>query len=84
MISKKIDTWKIQLTMAMNVMSSKDNDEERVMHSKSINVEMMINYKGDEVIAQPFQTLLSRYQIGLETSMKGSKTRKLLQTNKRV
>ena len=68
----------------MNFMSSKDNDEERVMHSKRINVEMMINYKGDEVIAEPFQTLLSRYQIGLETSMEGSKTRKLLQTHKRV
>ena len=41
------------------------------MHSKSENVEMMLNDKEDEVI-EPFQTLFSRYQIGLETSMKSS------------
>ena len=29
---KKSDTQKIQLTIAINFMSSKDNDEERVMH----------------------------------------------------
>ena len=32
---KKSDTWKIQLTIAINFMSSKDNDEECVMHLKS-------------------------------------------------
>ena len=32
----------------------------------------MINDKADEVIEKHFQLLLSRYQIGLETSMKGS------------
>ena len=53
-------------------MSSKDNDNERKMHSKSDNIEIMINYKADEVIEELFQSLLSRYQIGLETSMKGS------------
>ena len=30
---RKSDTWKIQLTIAINFVSSKDNDEERVMHS---------------------------------------------------
>ena len=44
-------------------MSSKDNDEERVMYSSD---------KAHEVIEELFQSLLSRYQIGLETSMKGS------------
>ena len=29
--------------ISINFMSSKDNDEERVMHSKSDNKEMMIN-----------------------------------------
>ena len=53
-------------------MSSKDNDNERIMHSQSDNIEVMINYKADEVIEELFQSLLSRYQIGLETSMKGS------------
>ena len=32
----------------------------------------MINDKADEVIEEPFRSPLSIYQIGLETSMKGS------------
>ena len=31
MISKKSDTWKVQLLIANNFMSSNHNDEERVM-----------------------------------------------------
>ena len=42
------------------------------MHSKSDNIEIMINDKADEVIEELFQSLLSRYQIGSETTMKGS------------
>ena len=56
----------------MNFISSKNNDEERHMHSKSDNVEIMMNDKADEVIEEPFQSFLSRYQIKLETSVKGS------------
>ena len=44
------------------------------MHSKSNNIEIMINDKTDEVIKerlQLIQLLLSRYQIGLEPSPKG-------------
>ena len=29
---KKFDTWKIQLTIAINFISFKDNGKERVMH----------------------------------------------------
>ena len=32
---KESDMWKIQLTIANNFISSIDNDEEHVMHSKS-------------------------------------------------
>ena len=39
---------------------------------KSDNIEVMINDKADEVTEELFQSLLSRYQIGLETSVKGS------------
>ena len=53
--------------ISINFIFSKDNDEERVMHSKSDNKEMMINDKKDEVIEEIFRSLLSRYQIGLET-----------------
>ena len=42
------------------------------MHSKSDNIEIMINEKADEVIKKRFETLLSRYQHGLETLMTGS------------
>ena len=40
--------------------------------SKHSNIEIMVNDKADKVIEEPFQSLLSRYQIGLETSMKDS------------
>ena len=43
-----------------------------VMRSKSDNIEIMISDKADEVIEELFQSLLSRYQIGLETSMRVS------------
>ena len=55
----------------MNFISSKDNDKEHVMHSKSGNIEIMSHDKADEVIEEPFESNLSRYQVGLETSMKG-------------
>ena len=42
------------------------------MHSKSDNIEIMTHYKADEVIEELFQSLFSTYEIGLETSMKGS------------
>ena len=47
-------------------MSSKHNDEERVMHSKSDSIENMINDKADEVIEELFQSILSWHQIALE------------------
>ena len=42
------------------------------MYSKSDNLEIMINNKASEFIEEFFQSLLSRCQIKLETSMKGS------------
>ena len=35
------DMWKIQLTIAINFISSKDVDEHCVIHSKSENIEIM-------------------------------------------
>ena len=46
---KKSDTWKIQLTIAINFASSKDNNEKCVMHSKSDEIEIMINDNEGEV-----------------------------------
>ena len=59
---QKSDTWEIQLTI----------DEQRVMHSKSNNVEFMSYDNVNEVVNELFQSLLSRYQIDLETSMRGN------------
>ena len=47
---KKSNTWKIQLTIANSFISSIDNDEERVMHSKSDNMDIMINDETDELL----------------------------------
>ena len=46
---KKSDTWKIQLTIGNKFISSLDNDEQRVIHSKSENTEVMINDEADKV-----------------------------------
>ena len=42
------------------------------MHSKSDNIEFMSYDNVNEVVNELFESLLSRYWIGLETSMKGS------------
>ena len=44
---KKFDTRRIQLTISINIMSSKDTAPERLMHSKNDNIESMINDKAD-------------------------------------
>ena len=65
--------WKIQLTAAINFISSKpDSDETRIMHAKSDNIKIMIGSETNEVIEELFISLLQRYQEGLEESMKGS------------
>ena len=42
------------------------------MHLKSDNIKIMINDKADQVIEKNFDSRLSKYQISLETTMKGS------------
>ena len=39
--------WKIQLTMAINFISSKDSEEIRTMYTKSDNIEIIIGNKTD-------------------------------------
>lgn len=39
---------------------------------KSDNIKIMSHDKADEVIGELFKSHLSRYQIGLETLMKGN------------
>ena len=67
---KKSDTWKIQSTKAINFTFSIDNDEERVMHSKSENTEIMVNDIAGKIRKELFKLLQNRYQNNLEGSMK--------------
>ena len=64
--------WNIQLTMAINFISSKDSDETRTKHTKSNNVEIMMGSETDEIIEDLFESFLQIYQEGLEESMRGS------------
>ena len=48
-IEETSSEWKIQLTMAINSISSKDFDETRTMHTKNNNVEIMIASETDEI-----------------------------------
>ena len=58
--------------MTVNFVSSKDFDEIRTMHTKSDNIYIMMGYETDDSIKELFESLLQRYQEGLEDSMKGS------------
>ena len=43
----KIKEWKIQLSMTINFISSKDSDEIPTMHTRSSNIEIMMVNKTD-------------------------------------
>ena len=72
-VEETLSEWKIQLTMAINFIYSKDSDENRTMHTKSNNVEMIMGSETDEIIENLFESFLQNYQEGLEESMRGSK-----------
>ena len=63
--------WKIQLTMAINFISSKGSDEIRTMHTKSNIVEIMMGSEKNEII-EDLESFLQKYQEGLEESVRGS------------
>ena len=50
--------WKIQLTAAVNFISSKDSDETRNMRVKSNNVEIMMGSETDEIIKELYKSIL--------------------------
>ena len=53
---KKSGTWKIQVTIAIKSMSSKNTEETKVMHSKSNNVGIMIGNKTSGIIKEFFES----------------------------
>ena len=75
-IKIKKDSIKIQLTMSINFISHKDSSETCTMSgrkcvtcTKSDNIEIMMSSKTHEIIEEIFESLLQRYQEGLEESM---------------
>ena len=57
------DAWKIQLTIVINFISSKNVDEERVIHSTSDNTKFMPYSDANEIINELFESLCSRYEV---------------------
>ena len=49
-------TWIVQLTIAVNFISSRDNDEEQVMHLESDNIEVMTHDNVNEVMKEIFES----------------------------
>ena len=46
--------WKIQLTVQISYISSKDSEETRTMHSNSCNIEIIKGNETDETIEKLF------------------------------
>ena len=63
--------WKIQLTMSINFISSKDSDETCNMHTKSDIIEIIMGSETNNIIEELCESLIQKYQEGLEESMKG-------------
>ena len=54
---QKSGTWKVQLTIAINFISSKDADEEQVMHLESNNIEFMTYGNANNIDDELFESL---------------------------
>ena len=71
--------WKIQLTMAISIMSSNGSEETRTMHTKSNNMEIRMGSETDKIaedliVEDLFESFLQKYQEELEESTRGSKS----------
>ena len=71
LISKNLTHGKFNKQLADTFISFIDNEEERFMHSKRDNIEIIMNDKADETKENVFNSLKNRYQSNLE-SMKNS------------
>ena len=68
---KTHDEEKVQLTMKINFISSKNSDETRTMHIKNKMItEIIIDKKTDEIIEELFNSLLQMTPKNLEEPMK--------------
>ena len=63
---------KIQSSLTINFVSSKNFKETRIMYANSDNIDIMTGFGTDEIIEERFKSILKRYQKGLEEKMRGS------------
>ena len=63
---EKSGEQKIQLTMNVNLISLKDNDDKQLMYPKSHDIEIMVGKETDGIIREVFQSLFTRYQISMK------------------
>ena len=65
--------WKVQLTIEVNFISLKPgSDENRIMYTRSDNVEILFGDDKDDIIEQLFESLLQKYEENLQNKVRGS------------
>ena len=65
--------WKLQLSVEISFVSQKPgSDENRIMYTRSIPEEFMIDSETEEVAEKLFMSILQKYQDNLQNKMKGS------------
>ena len=70
---KQKGEWKVQLTIEVNFISLKpDSDETCIMYTRSDSIEIMFDDDNDDIIEQPFESLLQKYEENLQNKMRGS------------
>ena len=57
---------------SINLISSKDIEEQRVMHATSANIKFTSYNDVNEIVNELFESLCSRQQGNLEESVRGS------------
>ena len=67
---KKSGEWKTQQMIRTNFMLLENIGEKRMMHFKSDDREIMTGFDTHEIFEKLFDSVLQRYQEGLEKSMK--------------
>ena len=67
---KTQNEWTIQLSLAINFVSSKDFKETRIMYANSDNIDIIIGNETDGIIEKLFESILERYQEGLKEKRK--------------
>ena len=65
-VDLQLDTWEIKLTIVINFISSKDAEEEHVMHSKSSNIKFTSDNDANEDVDELFDSLRSEKSMEIQ------------------